>query len=635
MCAYMRSIAPLGSVDPPVPCRYTLLAMPGCRKFLVGGLVGVAFILSVAACAAQYRDAWVIPNAAMVRTGPGQNHDSVTALPRATKVTVLAFRDKWCLVKLPDGRKGWVAEWLLEFSKEKGRRLAASASKGQDVGRSGAVGRASQPAPRPAWVCVSAANVRKGPGLGYSRYGVLAQGVKVYVVAREREWCKCRTPGGYGWIRRDCLEFDIEAGRKLAAAAGSAAPSTAAATSPGGSTAKGFIAATQVRLRAEPSRSSRTLATLDKGQTVYVVDKHNGWYRLRVHGGSAGWVHASLVKLAGQSPAGPKVAAATLEKPADFPSPRLQPAWLHDEATGKPLEVEAFAAADGVNVRRAPGLGASLKGSLHKGSRVVVKGVHGHWVFARLPDGTDGWIAGWMLNYGSAEQCSITDETGRTFPVRVGWVARPEVNLRSGPGLDYPELTEAGFGTAFIVLERRDQWYRAAFSDGSVAWVASWLVDTREQRLARAARMAMIASGRVAESSIVGSAVTAAADFGNKIVELAKRYLGYPYVRGGESPSGFDCSGFVRYVHRQFGIDVSHDSRELFTQGTPVERDALQPGDVVFFRDTYRPGISHVGIYIGDDQFIHASTRRTGVRISSLQKPFYAARYAGARRMHE
>jgi cell wall-associated NlpC family hydrolase len=313
----------------------------------------------------------------------------------------------------------------------------------------------------------------------------------------------------------------------------------------------------------------------------------------------------------------------------------VEAAGLHDEAGGKPLEVEAFAAADGVNVRSGPGLGAATKDRLRKGERVVVTGVCGHWAYVRPESGGHGWVAGWMLNYCSPEQCSITDDTGQTYPVRVGWVARPTVNLRSGPGLDYPQVTDTAFGMAFIVLERKDQWYRAAFSDGSVAWVAAWLVDTREQRLARCARMAMIASGGAAQSSMIGSALTAGSDLGGKIVELAGRFLGYPYVHGGESPSGFDCSGFVRYVHRQFGIDVSHDTRDLFAQGNPVEREQLSPGDVVFFRNTYRSGISHVGIYLGDDRFIHASTHRTGVRTSSLQQPYYAARYAGARRMHD
>ncbi len=228
----------------------------------------------------------------------------------------------------------------------------------------------------------------------------------------------------------------------------------------------------------------------------------------------------------------------------------------------------------------------------------------------------------------------MTDDGGETYPVRVGWAARPELNVRLGPGLEYPTAATVGLGAKFLVLERTGQWYRAAFSNGAVGWIASWLVDTREQRLARQRRLAMIASGQVRGGSALTSALETASEAGAKIVSLAAKYLGYPYVRGGESPSGFDCSGFVRYVMRQFGVDCSHDSRVLFRQGTPVARGQLQPGDVVFFKNTYRKGISHVGIYLGDGQFIHASTHRTGVRTSSLGKPYYVERYAGARRMY-
>ncbi|MBC7289023.1 MAG: SH3 domain-containing protein, partial [Armatimonadetes bacterium] len=391
------------------------------------------------------------------------------------------------------------------------------------------------------------------------------------------------------------------------------------------------------RLRARPSRSSRVVATLSQGQTVYVVDRHGSWYRLRVHGGNAGWVHASLVKIVGSSPARPSSPAAQAGQPAggraDFPSPRVTPIKLYEPPGNKTILIQAWAAGDDVNMRAGPGLGAAVKRKLSRGTRVVVSGLRDHWVYATLDDGTSGWIAGWLLDYTNPRQCHIKDESGETFPVRVGWVARPEVNVRLGPGLDYPEVGEAALGTPFIILQRQDQWYRAAFSNGMVAWVASWLVDTREQQLARRRRMAMIASGKLASASVSGVLETISG-IGHSIVQLAMSYLGYPYVRGGESPTGFDCSGFVRFILRQFGIEAPHDTRRLYCQGRPVARDELRPGDIVFFRNTYREGISHVGIYIGDDKFIHASTHSTGVRISSLNKPFYASRYAGARRMH-
>lgn len=578
---------------------------------ILGGAVAAALLASASPALAA-RVAWVIPNKAIVRSGPGRNHERVGALPRGTKVTVLAFRDKWCRCKLPSGTVGWIAEWLLEFNASRGRKLAAAAA---------------EAAAKPAWVRGSAVNVRAGPGTKYKSHGTLAKGTKVYIVGYNGRWRKCRTPGGFGWIRGDLLETNPEIGRRLA---GGKASGSGAAPS-----AKGFINGTNVRLREKPSTSSNIIATLTKGQTVYVVDRVGDWYRLRVHGGAAGWVHASLVKLLGSEGGSNKGRAASLPRPRpDFPSPKLTANPLRVLPSKKPIEVEAWTAGDDVNVRSGPGLGTAVKKRLAKGTRVVVTGVYGHWVYARLPDGSKGWIAGWLLNYTNPRQCHVSDEAGETYPVRVGWVARPEVNVRVGPGLEYADAAEAALGTKFIVLGKRGQWYRVALENGAVGWVASWLVDTREQRLARQRRLAMAASGRVQRPSGVSEALAAAAGLGAKIVRYAMQFLGYPYVRGGESPSGFDCSGFVKYVMRQFGISVSHDSRALYRQGRPVSRDELRPGDVVFFKNTYRRGISHVGIYIGNGKFIHASTRKTGVRISSLSKPYYVKRYVGARRMY-
>jgi cell wall-associated NlpC family hydrolase len=82
------------------------------------------------------------------------------------------------------------------------------------------------------------------------------------------------------------------------------------------------------------------------------------------------------------------------------------------------------------------------------------------------------------------------------------------------------------------------------------------------------------------------------------------------------------------------GIGVSRSSRSLFHEGTPISRGDLQSGDVVFFRDTYRSGISHVGLYIGGGRFIHASNHRGGVKITALDSDYYASKYVGARRMY-
>ena len=120
---------------------------------------------------------------------------------------------------------------------------------------------------------------------------------------------------------------------------------------------------------------------------------------------------------------------------------------------------------------------------------------------------------------------------------------------------------------------------------------------------------------------------------GPQVVSTAMKYRGYRYAWGGTSPqTGFDCSGFVMYVLRQAGAPVPRDLWGQLNSGARVSRSALQPGDLVFFQNTYRPGLSHDGIYVGGGQFIHAASENTGVITSRLDNPYWSARYFAATR---
>ncbi|MGD9495160.1 MAG: SH3 domain-containing protein [Armatimonadota bacterium] len=716
-----------------------------------------ALPLSLAQAGKVY-PAWVIPESLNVRSGPGTDRDLIGTLRRGTKVYVTAFANNWCWAKLPDGRWGWIAEWLLQFSADKGRQLAQQAG-----GSSSSSSESSYP---PAWVSADTVNVRSGPGTQYQSRGQLRRGTKVYVVGGEHGWSKCRTPGGYGWIRDDLLERDVERGRQLAgsvtsphAVSSSAVASAKAyvngdgvrlrsgpgtnynvkaslvagqvlyvterrgewlncqvhggqdgwvhsslvkfesgsgsgsATASAGSTpsTKGYVNGSTVHLRAGPSLNERIKARVVRGQTLYITQRQGDWYHARVHGGEEGWIHASLVKFedgSGSASSSSRSADSgssgtakayisgnnvrlragagtsarirallvegqtvyVTERQGDWLHVRVhggEEGWVHGSlvkyegesaprvSTPEPESggtvsrssesMTAWIAEDVVNVRYGPGTDTGVKMKLSRGTQVTVLELSGHWCKIRDPEGNAGWVAGWVMNFKGPGEDPTAREGSEQVPVRTAWVARPEVNVRSGPGTDYPEIAEAVLGTEVIVLDRTGDWYKVALDNGTTGYMASWLLDTRAQRRAR--------QGLEEATGAAAAPGAAASGLGQAFVSTAMQYLGCSYRRGGTSPSGFDCSGFVHYVLGRHGVDVSRSSTALFRQGTPVSRDELAPGDVVFFQNTYRRGISHVGIYIGNGEFVHASNQRGGVKVSSLNSSYYAPRWAGARRM--
>jgi len=119
----------------------------------------------------------------------------------------------------------------------------------------------------------------------------------------------------------------------------------------------------------------------------------------------------------------------------------------------------------------------------------------------------------------------------------------------------------------------------------------------------------------------------------SNVVNVAMQYRGAPYVYAGMGPSGFDCSGFAYFVYRQAGTPISRDIFDQYDAGTHPVRADLQPGDLVFFADTYMAGLSHVGIFIGNQQFIHAADEDSGVSISYLNSDYWAGHWYGATRV--
>lgn len=190
------------------------------------------------------------------------------------------------------------------------------------------------------------------------------------------------------------------------------------------------------------------------------------------------------------------------------------------------------------------------------------------------------------------------------------------LNLRSGPSTQHSCLASIPNGTVLPLLGESDGWYQVTYI-GITGYVCGDYIVKTDEALPAAPQ---------------------ASATGLKIVELAKQHLGKPYVYGATGPKSFDCSGLTYYVYKQAGYSISRGGSSQFYNGVAVSRSELQPGDLVFFRDPATAGsypMSHVGIYIGNGQFIHASSSKTspGVKISELSASWYANIYAGARRI--
>lgn len=255
---------------------------------------------------------------------------------------------------------------------------------------------------------------------------------------------------------------------------------------------------------------------------------------------------------------------------------------------------------NGLRLRAKPNTDADIVSTASYGDNVVI---------IRRVD--DWYLVDYNLDIGYMSAEYITFKERENVELGYGKVNTSSVNLRSTPSSDGDLVCQLAYGEKAYIIGLNCGWYKVQYN-GSTGYIRSDLLE-------------------LTEKPVYNSASSSYVSLAQQIVDYSMNFLGTPYVWGGTTTSGFDCSGYTKHVFKNFGYSLNRTAAQQLNNGYSVSN--LQAGDLVFFNNTYSTSAaaSHVGIYIGNNQFIHAASG--GVKITSLSDSYYASRYIGARRV--
>lgn len=285
-----------------------------------------------------------------------------------------------------------------------------------------------------------------------------------------------------------------------------------------------------------------------------------------------------------------------------------------------------FVNATGLNLRQAPGTDSPSLATANSGECVVVIDQQGDWYHV-LYNLQEGYMSAQYLTVRSAENAELG----------YGSVIGTSVNLRSGPSTSHNKVGTASYGEKLYIIGLNQGWFKV-LRDSGTCYIRSDYVELTEFPYENRASTNSPKYFRGGKSlgTLPTAAPSAAAQGGSisggSILQTAQQYLGTPYVYGGASPSGFDCSGFVYYVYGVHGRNVGRTPAAQYSAGSRVDKASLQPGDIVLFAGTGGSGVSHSGIYAGNGQFIHSPNSRSVVSYSDLTSGYWSEHfYCGIR----
>lgn len=426
----------------------------------------------------------------------------------------------------------------------------------------------------------------------------------------------------------------------------------------------GTVNSDTVRVRKEPSTSSTILTQLDQNDEVEILELSEGWYQVQFEEDGetiTGYISETLLDVEEEPQENETETPPTETTEEPVVEPTEQPEdQVPPENTDIPVEVptidievqKEYTLQQEVAIRILPLITSREKAQISGNIKTIE--IMNDW--CKIENDTEvGWVRINQLKKSIIVTETPTDsgETGEQNPqtseetdttdvdapiIKTAYVSTASLKVRAEATTESEVIDSLMLNNEVYIIEELDGWYKIKIGE-QIGYVSSqYISDTKTEETTsrgssgRGDSVTPIESTETTETTEEPVSSTTGTT-GEEVVAYAKQFLGYKYVAGGASPSGFDCSGFTSYVYKHFGISINRTSKDQIKNGVAVDRSNLQLGDLVVFNGESNKTIGHVGIYVGGGSFIHASNPKGGVKIDSLSSSYYNPRYVGARRL--
>ena len=417
------------------------------------------------------------------------------------------------------------------------------------------------------------------------------------------------------------------------------------------------------RLREEPSTSCSTVYLISAEQKVEIVSEEGEWYKVSYNNDGKkfqGYIRKDMLSVEGEV-SNNKQENENQENDEASQISENETTSQEGEST---LQNEKNQIEEGytgilsnnITIRILPSINSTQIGEITANTKVQVKEVINKWCKIET-DNESGWalikkVESKNEDTSSVENTEKVDEQKPEERVeepkveekkeekKILYVSTETVNMREKAETSSKILKQLSLNDTVEVVQQVDGTWTKVSKDGKEGYIASkFLSESKTEVTSRSLTKSRSEEENLKDDTTTAPALpnvnnTVSQSKGEEVVAYAKQYLGCKYVSGGASPkSGFDCSGFTYYVFKNFGITLNRSSGAQVSNGTQVDKEDLQLGDLVLFQGWGTTSIGHVGIYIGENSFIHAANGNKGVVITSLSDSYYSKKYVTARRV--